>query len=107
MAETLTHNDETLTLLAWSKRAGIAYTVLRWRIRHGWDAERILTPSQQQAEPQEYEAFGKRQTLYRWEQECGISYQLLGHRIRRGMTLEEAIKKGVRGKSVKAKTKKR
>lgn len=100
MAETLTYHGETLTLLAWSRRTGIAYTVLRYRVRHGWDAARALTPPRQQGERQEYEAFGKRQTLYRWEQECGISYQLLGHRLRHGMTLEEAIQKGVRGKNL-------
>ena len=42
---TYTYRGETLTISEWSKRTGIAFHTLFYRIKKGWDENTIFTPS--------------------------------------------------------------
>lgn len=39
----LTHDDQTLTIKAWSKRTGIQTATIHFRLRSGWSVARTLT----------------------------------------------------------------
>lgn len=39
----LSHNGETMSVAAWSRKLGLTKTTIPWRIKEGWPMEQVLS----------------------------------------------------------------
>lgn len=94
-ARMLTYNGETLCLLDWAKRLGIAHSTLRVRLEQ-WPLEKALTapatPSKKST-AQMLTCDGKTLSLKEWAHNQGIHYNTLRYRLSQGLSIEQALKR--------------
>jgi len=90
---TLIHNGEELSLVEWSVRTGIPYSVIYSRIRLGWDASRILTTVPQ--EPKSVVVNGERVTVGELSEKTGLRRTTIYSRLRKGIKGKELVTRKV------------
>lgn len=90
----ITFGDETLPIVEWARRIGIAPTTLTVRLRKGWPLEEALSKKGDRI-PRGVKIYtheGVSLTLRQWSEHTGINYMTLYSRIRMGWTFEEILK---------------
>ena len=82
-------HKENLTIAEAARRAGVAHSTMRFRIKSGWPENKLLLPPTKGP----HEIHFKNQTLSMrgWARHLGIPYPTLQKRLSKGLTLERAL----------------
>ena len=92
-----TAHGETLTLTEWSRRTGLSFPTLRYRISHGFTIEEALASKMRERtgrEPSITITFkGETLTIAEWSERSGLSATLLRKRLRMGWSAERVLTK--------------
>lgn len=75
----VTYNNQTLTVIEWTRLLGLKETTLRVRLERGWSLERALFKS---PEIKQYEVAGISKTLCEWSEFTGIHKDTLRYRFK-------------------------
>lgn len=88
-SKTVEINGELMTTKAWCRRLGIAYGVVKERMRRGMSRKDALTAPR---ELKKYiEIGGIRKKLAEWMEQLGVTRKTLDERLKSGLTHEEAL----------------
>lgn len=91
----LTIDGETKTLYEWAESSGTKHTVIRERIRLGWDHKKAVFGSGYAL----HEIRGESRTIKGWAKHIGISYTAVRNRISKGWSIDRALLTPTRQKS--------
>lgn len=91
----LTLNGETLPLIEWSRRFGVASHVIAQRVGRGWSLQRALTApiDVKRASDRLLRHNGKTLNVSAWARELGISRDSIRGRLRLGWSVADALTK--------------
>ena len=95
----IAYNGETLPVVSWAERTGIPANTIYDRLRHGWDAARILeTPETKTLRM--IERCGETRSLTDWCRVVGIAPGIVFSRLQRGWDVERSLTQSVRGSAL-------
>lgn len=85
----LTYNGVTRTLKQWEEICGIDYSLIKYRLKHGYSVcDALFTPPKK---PKLIEFDGESHTVSEWSKITGIRQLLINDRLRKGWSVERTL----------------